>query len=95
MEDLEDLEKQQHQLEEGVEAEQHPTASVTKQMTIEILQEFYTLLNQTMDYMENMDPNYERAGLNRRRVTANLAYYEDLLKEKKRKAMQSTLDRFF
>ena len=46
-EDLEDLEKQQCQLEEEVEAEQHPMAPVTEQMTTEILQGFYTLLNQT------------------------------------------------
>ena len=48
-EELEDLEKQRRQLEEEVEAEQHPTAQQTKQMTVEILQGFYTLLNKTLE----------------------------------------------
>ena len=47
-EELEDLEKQRCQLEEEVEAEQDPTVPVMKQLTIEIPQGFYTLLNQTM-----------------------------------------------
>ena len=85
----------QIQLEEEAEAEQHPTEPLTKQMIIDILQAFHSLLNQTMDYMGNIDPDYERAGLNRRRVMAVPAYYEDLLQEKSKKAMQSTLDSFF
>ena len=90
-EEMEDLEKQRCQLEEDVEAEQHPTAPMTKQMTIEILQGLQLLLNQTMDYMENMDSDYEKAGLNRQRVMANLAHYKDL-KQKRKKPKQSTLD---
>ena len=35
VEELEDLEKQRRQLEEEVEAEQHPTAPQMKQMTVE------------------------------------------------------------
>ena len=45
MEDLEDLEKQQRQLEEEVEAGQQPMAPQTKEMTIEILQGFHGLLH--------------------------------------------------
>ena len=49
-EELEDLEKQRRQLEK-VEAEQRPMAPVMKAMTIKILQGFYMLFNQTMDYI--------------------------------------------
>ena len=48
-----------------------------------------------MDYMDNMDPDFERSGLKRQQVMEIMAYYEELLSEKRRKAMQSTLDRFF
>ena len=94
-EDLEDLEKQQCQLEEEMEAGQQPTVPQTKEMTIDILQGFHALLLQTMDYIENMDPDFDRSGLMRRQVMDVMAYYEELLSEKRRKAMQSTLDRFF
>ena len=40
MEEGEELEKQQHQLEEEVEAEQHPMVPQPKQMTLIILQGF-------------------------------------------------------
>ena len=40
MEELEELEKQHYQLEEEVEAEQHPTAPPTKQLMVPILQLF-------------------------------------------------------
>ena len=66
-EELEELEKQWRQLEEEVEAEQHPTVPQSKQMTVKILQSFYGLLNQVLDYMEEMDPENERVGLVRRR----------------------------
>ena len=36
-EDLEDLEKPRHQLEEEVEAGQHPTTAPRKEMTIQVL----------------------------------------------------------
>ena len=48
-----------------------------------------------MDCIENIDPDFERSGLKRQQVMEIMAYYEDLLSEKRRKAMQSTLDHFF
>ena len=45
LEELDELEKQQCQLEEEVEAEQHPTVPPMKKMTVKILQGFYRLLN--------------------------------------------------
>ena len=78
-----------------MEAEQYPTASMTKQMTIKILQGFYTLLNKTLEYKEEMDPDYERSGVTRRRMLAAASHCEQMLYEKRRKTMQSTLDRFF
>ena len=49
-EELSELEKQRRQLEEEVEAEQHPTApSMMKQPTVKSLQHFYGLINQAMD----------------------------------------------
>ena len=77
-----------------MEAEQNPTAPPTKMM-VKILQVFYGLLNQALDYMEEMDPDNEQAGLKRRRMVAQASHYEQLLYEKKRQAMQSTLDSFF
>ena len=76
-EDLDHLEKQRRQLEEEVEAGQQPTAPQTKEMTIEILQ----------DYMENMALNFEGYGLKRWQVMEVMAYYEDLLSEKRKKAI--------
>ena len=64
-------------------------------MTVKILQGFFGLLNQALDYMEEMDPDYERVGLRRHRMLAEAAHYEQLLYEKRREAMQSTLDSFF
>ena len=45
-----------------MEAEQHPTAQQLEQMTVKILQGFYGLLNQVLDYMVEMDPDNERGG---------------------------------
>ena len=75
-EELNELEKQRRQLEEEVEAEQHPMApSMTKQLTVKILQLFYGLINQAM---EEVDPDVERVGLSRRRMMSDLAHYEHL-----------------
>ena len=65
-----------------------------KQLTVKILQHFIREMNRGLDYLEEVDPDYERAGLTRRRVMANLAYYEQLLYEK-REAAQATLNAFF
>ena len=94
-EDLDELVKQRRQLEEEVEAEQHPMAPVTKQLTMKILQHFIGIMTQELDYLEEVDPDYRRAGLMRRRVMANLAHYKQLLYEKRREATQATLDAFF
>ena len=94
-EELDELEKQWRQLEEEVEADQHPTAPSTKQLTGKILQHFLGIMNQGLDYLEEADRYYERAGLTRRRVMANLAHYEQLLYEKRREAMQATFNVFF
>ena len=95
-EDLDELEKQRRQLEEEVEAEQHPTApSMTKQLTVKILQCFYGMLNDMMDYLEEVDPDVERAESSRHKVMADLVHYEQLLYEKRREATQATLDVFF
>ena len=95
MEELDELEKQRCQLEEEVEAEQHPTAPPMKKMTVKILQGVFGLLNQVLDYMEEMDPDYEQAGLTRCRMLAGASHYEQLLYEKRREAMQSTLNSIF
>ena len=94
-EDLEELEKQRCQLEEKVEAGQQPAAPQTKAMMIEVLQGFYMLLHQTLEYLENMDPDCERSELIKRKMLADVAYYEDLLSQKRRKPMQSTLNSWF
>ena len=95
-EELDELEKQRRQLEEEVEAEQYPAAPLTmKQLTVKILQCFYELINQAMDYLEEVDPDVEEAGLSRHRVTSDLAHYEHLLYEKRRKTTQANLDAFF
>ena len=78
-----------------MEAEQHSTAPQTKKMTIKFLQGFFGLLNEALDYMEEMDPDYKQAGLTRHRMLAEASHYEQLLYEKRREAMQSTLDNFF
>ena len=93
-EELDELDKQRRQLEK-VEAEQHPTAPPMKQLIMKILQHFLGIMNQGLYYLEKVDPDYERAGLARRRVMANLSHYEQLLYEKRREAMQAILDAFF
>ena len=55
-----------------------------KQLTVRILQRFYALLNKTMDYLEEVDPDIKRAGLVRRKVSAVLAQYDQPLYEKRR-----------
>ena len=50
-EKLDELEKQGHQLEEEVEAEQHLTVPPTKQLTVKILQRFIGIMNQGLDYL--------------------------------------------
>ena len=94
-EELDELEKQQRQLEE-VEAQQQPRAlSTTKQLIVKILQRFYGMLNQVMDYLEEVDPDIEQTGLSRRKVMSDLAHYEQLLYKRRAEATQATLDAFF
>ena len=50
-------------------------------MTIEILQEFNRLLHKTLDFMENMGPDFKRSGLKRRQTMDIMAYYKDPLSE--------------
>ena len=90
MEELDELEKQRRQFEEKVEAEQYPTAP----LTMKILQCFSGIMNQGLNYLEEVDPDYEWAGLMKRRVMANLAHYEQLF-YKRREATQATLNAFF
>ena len=94
-EDLEDMEKQRRQLEEEVETGQHPTTPPRKEMTIEILQDFFGSVHAMLDKMETMDPDFERSGLKRPQILDVVAFYDDLLQKRRRTAMQSTLDRFF
>ena len=51
-----------------MEAEQHPMSSPMKQLMVKILQHFTGIMNQGLDYLEEVDSDYERAGLTRRRV---------------------------
>ena len=75
-EELDELEKQRRLLEKEVEAEQHPTAPVTKTLTLSILQHFFGTLNDTLNYLEEVDLDYEQAGLTRHKMLANAAHYE-------------------
>ena len=96
IEELEELEKQWCQLEEEVEAEQqHLTAPPTKQLTVLILQCFFGMLSNMLDYLEKVDPDYEHVGLTRCRVMADLAHYKQMLFEKRRASMQSTINSWF
>ena len=52
-------------------------------------------MNSFLDFLEEIDPNVERSGLVRRKVTAVCAPYEQLLYEKRRDAQQSRIDKFF
>ena len=94
-EELVELEKQRHQLEEEVE-DQHRTSapSTTKQLTVKILQRCYGMLNQTMDHLEEVDPDVEWTGLSRRKVMSDLAHYEQLPYKKVWEATQTPLDAF-
>ena len=79
-EDLDELENQRRQLEEVVEAQQQPMApSTTKHLTMKSLQHLYTKLNDTMDYLEEINPNVEWVGLARRKVAAEPTQYDQLL----------------
>ena len=95
MEDLEDLVKQRCQLEEEVEAGQHPTTPPRKEMTIEVLQDLFGSVHTMLDKMETMDPDFERSGLKRRQILDVVAFYNNLLQKRRRTAMQSILNRFF
>ena len=95
MEELDELDQQWRQLEEEVEVEQYPMATLTKQLTMSILQRFFGMLNEALDYLDEVDHDYERAGLTRRRMLANAAHYEQLLHKKRREATQPILDSFF
>ena len=53
------------------------------------------MMNQAMDYLEEVDPDVEQAGLSRRKVMADLAQFEELLYEKRGEATQATLNAFF
>ena len=78
-----------------MEAEQFPTAPLTtKQLMVKVLQRFYGMLNDVMDYLEEVDPDVEWAGLSRRKVMADLGHHEQLLYEKRREATQATLCAF-
>ena len=79
-----------------MEAHQQPMApSTTKHLTVKSLQHLYAMLNETMNHLEEIDPNVKQAGLARRKVAAELAQYDQLLYEKRREACQATLDTFF
>ena len=52
------------------------------------------MLYDMMDYLEEVDPDVEWAGLSRHKAMSNLAHHEQLY-VKKRKAIQATLDAFF
>ena len=93
-EELDDLEQQRRRLEEEIEAGQHPETPQRKEMTIKLLQEFFSSMNHTLDLMEDMDPDCERSGLKRRKIMEVVAFYDDVLKKKRRTTMQTTLDRF-
>ena len=56
---------------------------------------FFTIVNQAMDHLEEIDPIVEQAGLTRCKVAADLVHYDQLLYEKRREASQATLDAFF
>ena len=94
-EELDDLEQQRRRLEEEIESGQQPEMPQWKEMTIKLLQEFFASMSHSLDLMENMDPSCERSGLKRRKIMEVLAFYDDVLKKKRRTAMQTTLDRFF
>ena len=48
-----------------------------------------------MNYLEEIDPNVEQAGLARHKVVVDLIQYDKLLYEKRRYTCQATLDAFF
>ena len=82
--------------EEEVERECTAVEEVsTKHLTAKNLQELFKMFNSTMDYMEDIDPNVEWAGITRCKMTALMAQYEQLLFGKRRDASQVKLGTFF
>ena len=63
-------------------------------MTIPLLQQFLTSMSKSLDLLEELDPDCERSGLKRRKIQDEIFFYEDLLKKRRRNAMQSILGRF-
>ena len=70
-----------------MEAEQHPMVPLMKQLTMKILQCFTGIKIQGLGYLEEVDPDYKRAELTRRRIVATLAHYEQVVYKKRREAM--------
>ena len=96
-EELQEVEDERIRLEEQVEASTASTSSpvTTKQLTVKHLQEFQRRINSALSYLEEIDPNVERSGMVRRKITAAVAQYDQLLYEKRRDAQQSRIDKFF
>ena len=78
-EDLNELEKQWRQLEQEVEAQQQPPVLSMIHVMMKGLQCFFTIVNQEMDHLEEIDLDFEQAGLMRHKVAADLAHYEQIL----------------
>ena len=100
VEELQELEEQRQEFEEQVEAAARggPSTSsplATKQLTVKNLQEFQRRINSALSYLEEIDPNVERSGMVRRKITAACTQYDQLLYEKRRDAQQSRIDTFF
>ena len=99
VEELQELEDQRIHLEEQVEAgakgESSCSSPATKQLTIKNLQEFQRRINSALSFLEDIDPNVERSGLVRRKVSAACSTYDQLLYEKRRDAQQTRIDKFF
>ena len=66
-----------------------------KQLTVKNLQEFQRRISSALSYLEEIDPNVERSGMVRRKITAACTQYDQLLYEKRRDAQQSRIDTFF
>ena len=49
----------------------------------------------TYDYLEEVNPDVEQAGLVRHKVLSDLAQYDQMLYEKRKEASQATLDASF
>ena len=66
-----------------------------RHLTVKGLQRFFAIVNQATDHLVEIDPDVEWAGLMRRKVAADLKHYDQPLYEKRREALQVTLDAFF